>query len=141
MRNKHSFSGGLKMRKLNLNILTGVCVLTMALTGLVSARTIYVDANGSTDFSSIQAVIDDANDYDEIEVAPETYNEDINFNGKAIKVVFASSAKRTCSTSPSHENRQRDAVWASPGTFPACPPTHDHANPRSRNPPSNAKHL
>ena len=60
------------MSKVNLNILIVVCVFVMALTGPVVARTIYVDPNGSADFTSIQAAIDDANDGDEIEVAPAT---------------------------------------------------------------------
>ena len=131
------------MRKINLHIAAAVCVLIMTLAGQSAAVTHYVDPNGSADFTTIQAAINDAGtvDGDQIEVAPGTYNEAINFNGKAIKAVFAPSAKRTCSTSPSHENWPRDAVWAGLGTFSACPPTHDHANPRIRSPPSNAKHL
>jgi hypothetical protein len=54
--------------------------------GLATGRTIYVDPNGSADFTSIQGAIDDANNFDEIEVAPGTYNEAINFIGKAITV-------------------------------------------------------
>ncbi|MHC4756419.1 MAG: right-handed parallel beta-helix repeat-containing protein, partial [Planctomycetota bacterium] len=74
------------MSKINLNILIGLWVLMMALTGPVVARTIYVDPNGSADFTSINAAINDpcTVDGDEIEVAPATYYEAINFNGKAV---------------------------------------------------------
>jgi hypothetical protein len=40
----------------------------------------------NTWYMTIQAAIDDANDGDEIEVAPRTYNEAINFNGKAVRL-------------------------------------------------------
>ncbi len=74
------------MRKVNLGIQVAVCVLIMMLTGPVNARIIYVDANGSADFTTIQEAIDDANDGDEIEAAQGTYNEAINFNGKAVRL-------------------------------------------------------
>jgi hypothetical protein len=56
------------------------------LAGPATGRTIYVDPNGSADFTTIQAAIEDANDGDEIEVTPGTYNEAINFNGKAVRL-------------------------------------------------------
>ncbi len=54
------------------------------------AATIYVDANGTGDYPTIQAAINDANDGDEIILIPGTYtgdgNRDIDFLGKAITV-------------------------------------------------------
>ncbi|MHC4460811.1 MAG: hypothetical protein ACYS6W_17135 [Planctomycetota bacterium] len=50
------------MRRINLNISAAVCVFMMTLAGPVSARIIYVDPNGSANFTTIQAAIDDAND-------------------------------------------------------------------------------
>lgn len=49
-----------------------------------SARIITVDDNGSADFSTIQAAINNANNGDTITVAEGTYFENINFNGKNI---------------------------------------------------------
>lgn len=63
-----------------------VCVLLAALAGPAAGRTIYVDPNGSADFTGIQAAINDANDGDEIEVAAGTYTEAINFIGKAVRL-------------------------------------------------------
>ncbi|MHC4086734.1 MAG: right-handed parallel beta-helix repeat-containing protein, partial [Planctomycetota bacterium] len=76
------------MRKINLNILVAVCIFLMTLSVPAAGRTIYVDPNGSADFTSIQAAIDDPFTFDgnEIEVAPGTYNEAINFLGKAIRL-------------------------------------------------------
>ncbi|MHC4335560.1 MAG: hypothetical protein ACYSUV_17685, partial [Planctomycetota bacterium] len=70
----------------NLDMVLGVCVFLAALAGPAGAVTYYVDPNGSADFTTIQAAIDDANDEDEIEVAPGTYPEAINFNGKAVRL-------------------------------------------------------
>ncbi|MHC4891416.1 MAG: hypothetical protein ACYTEO_18335, partial [Planctomycetota bacterium] len=72
------------MRKVNLNIFVATCIFMMTLAVPAAAVTHYVDPNGSADFTTIQAAIDDANDEDEIEVAPATYYESINFNGKAV---------------------------------------------------------
>jgi parallel beta-helix repeat protein len=54
------------------------------------AANIYVDANGTGDYPTIQAAINDANDDDTIILQPGTYtgsgNRDIDFLGKAITV-------------------------------------------------------
>ncbi len=59
------------------------------------ARTIMVDAGGEGEFTSIQAAIDAAEGGDEIVVAPGTYYEGINFNGKAVKLVSSGGADVT----------------------------------------------
>jgi len=76
------------MSKVNLNILIAVCVFITALAGPARAVTHYVNPNGSKDFTTIQAAIDDPCTVagDEIEVAPGTYNEAVNFKGKAVKL-------------------------------------------------------
>lgn len=55
-----------------------------------AARTITVDANGTGDYPTIQAAIDDANNGDIIELLPGLYtgpgNRDIDFLGRAITV-------------------------------------------------------
>ena len=69
------------MKKVNLNILVAVYVLIMALAGPAGAVTHYVSEG-----QSIQAAIDASSNGDKIEVAPATYNEAINFNGKAVRL-------------------------------------------------------
>jgi len=61
----------------------------------VAGRTIYVDPNGSVGFIGIQAAIDNANDYDEIKIAPGIYNEAINFNGKAVRLYSSGGSEVT----------------------------------------------
>ena len=46
-------------------------------------------------YGTIQGAIDDANDYDEIEVAPGTYNEAIDFLGKAIRLYSSGGSEVT----------------------------------------------
>jgi hypothetical protein len=69
------------MRKTSLKILVAVCVFLMALMGQAGADTHYVSPG-----QSIQAAINDANNGDEIEVAPGIYYESINFNFKAVRL-------------------------------------------------------
>ncbi|MHC4153479.1 MAG: hypothetical protein ACYST6_00920, partial [Planctomycetota bacterium] len=72
----------------NLDVILAVCSFLAALAGPAGGRTIYVDPDGSADCSSIQVAIDDpcTVNGDEIEVAPATYYEAINFIGKAIRL-------------------------------------------------------
>ncbi|UCE99901.1 MAG: hypothetical protein JSV82_02215, partial [Planctomycetota bacterium] len=68
-----------------------IWVLVLAVASPAAGRTIYVPG----DFSSIQEAIDDANDTDQIEVAPGTYPESINFNGKAVRLYSSSGSAVT----------------------------------------------
>jgi len=65
-------------------------VLLLAASGLAEGRTIMVKADGTGDYATIQAAIDDCNDGDIILLADGTYsgprNRDIDFLGKAIMV-------------------------------------------------------
>jgi parallel beta-helix repeat protein len=84
-----TFLEDLKMndgKDLNIRLVVFTFMAALILAVPVSGRNIYVDPNGSSDFTTIHAAIDDANDGDEIKVAPGTYYEAINFNGKAIEL-------------------------------------------------------
>jgi hypothetical protein len=78
------------MSKVNLNIFVTVCIFIMMLTGHATAVTHYVSPG-----QSIQTAIDNANNSDEIEVAPGTYPEAINFNGKAVRLYSSGGPELT----------------------------------------------
>jgi len=67
-----------------------ICVLFLILVQPMHAQVIHVDANGTGDYPTIQAAIDNASDSDTIILQPGTYtgegNRDIDFLGKAITV-------------------------------------------------------
>jgi predicted secreted protein len=71
--------------RLKISLLLLVLLCTFA-----AGKTIYIDDDSSSDFSTIQAAIDYANDSDTVLVAPGIYpgdgNRDINFKGKAITI-------------------------------------------------------
>jgi len=69
------------MWKTYLSISIAVCVFIMTLTGQAGAVTRYVSPG-----QSIQAAIDASSNGDQIEVAPVTYNEAIDFKGKAVRL-------------------------------------------------------
>jgi predicted outer membrane repeat protein len=70
----------------NLKMWLMICSLSLALVSTATGATLHVNTDGSSGaYTSIQAAIDAASDYDKIEVAPDnTYNEAIDFKGKAI---------------------------------------------------------
>lgn len=63
--------------------------------GVCAGEIISVDAAGGGDFTSIQAAIDNAANGDEIVVAPGTYDEAINFYGKAVRLRSSGGAAVT----------------------------------------------
>lgn len=74
------------------------------------AAIITVDPNGSADHTTIQAAIDDANDFDTVIVADGTYtgagNRDIDFKGKAI-TVRSQNGPETCIIDCENSNGHR----------------------------------
>ena len=73
------------MWKYNLNIPAAVCVFMMTVAVPTATALLYVDPNGSADFTSIQAALDAASS-GYIEVAPGRYNETIDFLGKMLRL-------------------------------------------------------
>lgn len=69
--------------KLKARLTMSIFLLGIACTA-AAGRTIYVDDDGTADFSTIQAAIDDSNDGDTIIVQPGLYPESVQFHGKNI---------------------------------------------------------
>jgi len=76
--------------KMSVRTYLAASLLALSLIATTNARIITVDDDAPADFNNIQAAIDDANDWDVVEIKPGTYtgdgNYNIRFNGKPITV-------------------------------------------------------
>jgi predicted outer membrane repeat protein len=87
-------------------------MLVWAMCGPVAADTHYVSPG-----QSIQAAIDAASNGDEIEVAPGTYNEAIDFKGKAVRLYSSSGAEVTTIDGAGHYHVVQCVSGEGPGTI------------------------
>lgn len=83
--------------KISSRVLIGTFAFLFSLCAVCTGKTILVNVAGGADFTSIQAAIADAGTVtgDEIEVAPGTYNEAIDFLGKAVRLYSSGGAEVT----------------------------------------------
>ena len=75
--------------------LRSVCVCTLSLLATVCLAQTTIHVGPGQTYTTIQAGIDAANNGDTVLVAPGTYKENINFNGKAITVTSSGGAAGT----------------------------------------------
>ncbi|UCG49508.1 MAG: hypothetical protein JSU94_06940 [Phycisphaerales bacterium] len=102
-------------------VLLTVAITLVAATGLSAGRTIYVDNDGSADFKTIQAAINDANDGDTVLVANGTYRENIHFDGKNIVLTSAAPEESAIVESTIIDGNEAACVVTFDGAeTPAC---------------------